>query len=165
MSNQIFHEQQRTIQWWIWSIVVLVTIAYGWSFYRQIILGNPIGKNPAPNEVMYLLLIIPLALIFLLLFLALKTSIDHIGIKIHYRPFLRRHYQWEQIKRIEVIDYNPIREFGGWGIRYGIKKRNKAYTVSGNHGLSVELNDGTRILIGTRKAEELTDFLKVLGKI
>lgn len=165
MNNQIFHEKQRTTQWWIWTIVLIVTIAFGWSFYQQIILGNPIGDKPASNEVLYILLLIPLALISFLISLSLKTRIDHLGINIHYRPFLRRKYLWVNIKKVEVIDYHPIREFGGWGIRYGIRKRNKAFTVSGNHGLSIELIDGTRILIGTLKAEEMTDFLKVLGKV
>jgi len=39
----------------------------------------------------------------------------------------------EEIVRFEVQTYRPIRDYGGWGIRYGWK--GKAYNVSGNRGV------------------------------
>ena len=37
----------------------------------------------------------------------------------------------EDIDKIEVIKYNPIMHYGGWGIRLG------AYNISGNKGLKI----------------------------
>jgi len=52
-----------------------------------------------------------------------------------------------------VLTYSPISDYGGWGIRYG--SIGKAYNVSGNRGVQLELLNGERILIGSQKPEEL----------
>lgn len=164
MDIQTFNEKQRTTQWWIWAVVVLVTTTFFWSFIQQIILGQPLGNKPAPDFVMYILLAIPIALILLIVSLKLITRIDDQAIFIHYIPFMRRSIPWGDISKVEVIDYHPIREFGGWGLRYGIRRRSRAYTVSGRHGLSIELKNGSKVLIGTNKPEAMKETLKVLGK-
>ena len=53
--------------------------------------------------------------------------------------------------------YNPIREYGGWGIRYGLKS--KAYNVHGNHGVQLELLNRKRLLIGSQRSEEFANAL------
>ena len=53
--------------------------------------------------------------------------------------------------------YNPIRDYGGWGIRWGTK--GKAYNVSGNRGLYLEFSDGKQLLIGLQKPEEFVEAL------
>ena len=53
----------------------------------------------------------------------------------------------------KAVTYNPIMDCGGWGIRwYGA--RGKAYNVSGNRGVKMELNNGDLILFGSQRAEE-----------
>jgi hypothetical protein len=59
------------------------------------------------------------------------------------------------LKSHEAITYSPLRDYGGWGIRRGAK--GKAYNVSGNHGVRLELSDGKRILIGSQRPEELSE--------
>ncbi len=54
---------------------------------------------------------------------------------------------------MKYAGYRPILEYGGWGIRYGL--RGRAYNVSGNRGLRVELTNGKHILFGSAKPEEL----------
>jgi hypothetical protein len=63
------------------------------------------------------------------------------------------------VASIEVRKYSPIKEYGGWGFRYGFKN-GKAYNISGNMGLQLILKNGDRILIGTQKPEELETYLK-----
>ena len=38
--------------------------------------------------------------------------------------------------------------------------RGKAYNVSGNEGVQLELTNGKRILIGSQRADELADAIK-----
>lgn len=58
-----------------------------------------------------------------------------------YRFFLiQRKYRTirrSDIKNMNIITYNPIAYYGGWGIRFGNK--GKAYSVRGNQGLLIEL--------------------------
>jgi hypothetical protein len=62
-----------------------------------------------------------------------------------------------------VQTYRPIRDYGGWGIRYG--RGGKAYNVSGNRGVMLELSDGQKLLIGSQRPEELANAINLaLGK-
>lgn len=124
-------------------------------------------EDPAEKtEILYaLLLVVGVELLVLLLFLNMKlvTRIDKEGVTFHYRPFLKpRNYSWKEIKTAVVRKYNPIGEYGGWGLRAGWKKKNKAFNVWGNKGLQLELSDGTRILIGTQQQQDMVLFLRRL---
>jgi hypothetical protein len=39
-----------------------------------------------------------------------------------------------------------------------------AFNVDGNQGLQLELNNGKKILIGTKKVNELSEYLKQINK-
>lgn len=52
-------------------------------------------------------------------------------------------FPFETIRNYEIKTYNPIRDYGGWGIRYGSKV--KTYTVAGNKGLLFEFIDGKKV--------------------
>ncbi|NVL91956.1 MAG: hypothetical protein HWN71_02845 [Desulfobacterales bacterium] len=51
------------------------------------------------------------------------------------------------------MTYNPLKDYGGWGIRYG--RGGRAYNVSGNRGVYLELSNGKSLLIGSLQPEEL----------
>ncbi len=65
---------------------------------------------------------------------------------------------WNEIEKLEVVKYDPIGDYGGWGIKS--KKGKKAYNVSGDIGLKLYLKNGKNILIGTQCEEELREYLK-----
>jgi hypothetical protein len=62
-----------------------------------------------------------------------------------------------------VRKYKPLAEFGGWGLRFGVS--GKAYNISGNKGLQLELTNNKKLLIGTQKPEELSEALNKIGKL
>jgi hypothetical protein len=66
-----------------------------------------------------------------------------------------------EILRLEIVSYDPLVDYGGWGIRIGRKGR--AYTTSGNKGLLIAPMGKKNILIGTCKPQELEAFLKQHG--
>jgi len=81
-------------------------------------------------------------------------------LQVRYFPFVNRTLPLGRIARWEARIYHPIREYGGWGVRYGGRRRGWAYNVSGNCGVQLELQDGTRILIGSQRADELVSGLE-----
>jgi hypothetical protein len=89
----------------------------------------------------------------------LTTVIDKIGIEYRFFPFHSRPrlIYWNMIEKYMVIKYDPLKDYGGWGIKYS--KHVKAYTLSGDKGLLLYLKSGKRILIGTQKDLELMNFL------
>jgi hypothetical protein len=107
---------------------------------------------------MSILLFLIVGLLFLL---QLKTTVDDEGIHYQFIPFhfKQKTILWQDIKSAEVRKYEPLKEYGGWGIK-GFSKKNRAYNVKGNIGLQLVLKTGDKILFGTQKEEELKVFLK-----
>jgi hypothetical protein len=90
----------------------------------------------------------------------LTTEVRTDGILVRYFPFHRR---WRQFPAQELSEcyarrYRPIREYGGWGIRYGWHGR--AYNVSGNEGVQLVFKDGKRLLIGSKRPGELETAIR-----
>ena len=113
----------------------------------------------------------------------LDTEVSKDGVS--WRFFLlefRTHFlSWDEIDNAEVVTYDPM-QFGGWGARSTLGSiriksfkenhsrkikcpgfnKTKVYNVSGNKALVVELTNGKKILIGTRRPEELSEILTQL---
>lgn len=169
----IYKEDQKFNEPAIWiglivSGLVVVGI-FGFGFYRQIIQGLQFGNNPMSDNgliVSLSLVILLFLLVFLLFaFAKLTTVIDKSGIAYKFFPFHFKFHQisWDKIENFEVVTYKPLKDYGGWGIRIG--RKGKAFNVSGNKGLQLQMKSGKNILIGTQNETELTNFtirLKVI---
>jgi hypothetical protein len=75
------------------------------------------------------------------------------NVQCRFCPFVRREILFRGIRRCDARTYRPVWEYGGWGVRFGL--RGRAYSVSGNRGVQLELVNRKRILIGSRRPEEL----------
>ena len=156
-----FHEVQWFRQPWLWIIILIVPCLCIWAFIQQIILDKPFGNNPASDTLLMVLCIIfGLGLPLLFLMLRLITEIRSDGVYYRFAPFHRsfRKILFEEIIKYEIRTYKPIREYGGWGIRYG--SSGIAYNVSGNRGLQLELSGGKKILIGSQRPYELFEAIE-----
>ncbi|MHC4338483.1 MAG: hypothetical protein ACYSTG_11155 [Planctomycetota bacterium] len=61
--------------------------------------------------------------------------------------------------------YKPIREYGGWGIRYSFRKGiGRAYNMSGNKGVQLVFKNGKKLLIGSQKPDELAQAINSIMK-
>lgn len=119
----------------------------------------PTGKNSSTDlsQLFFLLpsLLITVGVIIFLLLHDLRTEVDESGIRVSFRPYFttKKIFRKEDLSKEEVRKYSPIKEFGGWGYRLAFG--GKAYSISGKYGLQLEFKNGTSLLIGTRKPEEL----------
>ena len=152
-SRIVYKEQQRFRQWWLWAIILALTI-----FWLSLIL---ISRELI---VVLLALILDLGLIVFMYSLKLDTEVTYTGIRIKFWPFHRRWllFEFSNLKSAEEATYRPLADYGGWGIRYGIfnELHAKAYTVSGNKGVMVRMADETYILIGSKNPEELMSSIE-----
>ena len=166
----VFKERQKFNQLWIWITIILTSIPVFVLFfvatYKQIIQGVQFGNNPMSNTGLIIATISTLSLVILLLllfgFAKLTTTIDKQAIRFKFFPFQRKsmHIDWNEVNEYQVIKYNPIGDFGGWGIR---KRGNrKVYNVAGNIGLLLILKSGKEMLLGTKKGDELAKFLSAI---
>jgi len=156
-SPTAFREIQRFGQVWIWILVFMVSAGAWYGAYQQFLLKKPFGSNPAPDSLMGVILVVfGIGFPYLFYSLRLVTEARADGLYYRYAPLHRRFHTiaFSDIKSCESVVYRPIREYGGWGIRYGSK--GKAFTVRGNRGVEIVLNDQSRILIGSQRPEELS---------
>jgi hypothetical protein len=102
-----------------------------------------------------ILSIVILSIVPLLLLASIHLRIEKEGIYIRYFPFHFKplFFNWSEIDYFELRKYNPLNEYGGWGIK-GTKK-NRAYNVSGDMGLQLTLKSGRKILVGTVNPQKL----------
>lgn len=154
-----FHEVQRIRHWWLWLVLLLVAGLAWWSFVEQIVLGRPFGNRPGPDWMVWLITAICGIVVPVVFLVArLETTVDATGLRLRYVPFRNRLIAGAEIVSHEVVDYRPIREWGGWGIRYAFR-RGWAYTAHGDRGVQLELAGGKRLLVGSQRAETLAAAL------
>src|SRR5439155_20849265 len=64
-----------------------------------------------------------------------------------------RRIRFAEIVGLEVRRYNPLLEYGGWGVRLG--PRGWGYITTGNEGVQLRLRKGIPVLIGSARPREL----------
>jgi hypothetical protein len=161
-TDPFFKEVQRVRQIWIWIFVILLAGLFWYFFVMQVIMGIQFGSRPAPN-VIFVIFWLLFGIGFPLLFISAKliTEVRNDGVYIKYFPihWTFRKMAFKDLKRYEARTYKPIREYGGWGIRIG--RKGMAYNMSGNKGVQLELFNNKRLLIGSRRHEELFQAIHV----
>ena len=145
--STLFDEKQKFNQWWLWVILL--------SF--PIISVGPFDQNNI--NIYHVLIGLAIPILFYLFELRIKVNED--GFHYQFFPF---HFKFhiiklEDIDKFKALEYSPLKEYGGWGIKYGFK--GKAYNVSGNKGVRIFLNNGTNIMFGSQKHSELAKALKM----
>jgi hypothetical protein len=156
-TEVLFYERQKFTQRWIWAFVFIATVLMWCAFLLQIFFHIQFGNNPMPNILLLIFwLFFGVGLPMLFYFANLTVEVRHDGIFYRFFPFQKsfKKITKEQLKNYEITTCRPLRDYGGWGIRYTLKG-NKAYIVKGNRGVKLEFLTGKHLLIGSQRAEEL----------
>jgi hypothetical protein len=164
MSRLYFKEEQKFNQWWIWVINILLVAIVLFSIGRELLIKINAGTATTEGWLTLLIILIPVIILITFNIVKLETIIRSEGIYYRFKPFRRkpRFHKWSEIDKVYVRKYNPIKEYGGWGYKTGMKKSGTAFNVMGNMGLQLELSNGKKILIGTQKPEELERIIRKL---
>lgn len=162
----LYHEIQHFRQPWMWALVLFIAVLSLYGAFQQMVLRQPFGNNPAPDGVMIVLAILfGIGLPVFMYVTNLTTEVRSDGLYFRFLPFYFAFHRIarEEIKAFEACTYRPLRDYSGWGIRYG--RKGKAYNVSGNRGVQLELTNGKRLMIGSQKPDELGEALaSILGE-
>ncbi len=157
---KIFKEEQRFNQLWL-IILMLVSTIVPIGIYVKEYTENP--KNFSSLELIGVIFLILLASGFIFFF-KLTTRIDETGIHYKFFPFHwnLKNIKWNEIDKAYVRTYDPLDEYGGWGLKGGIlwnKAKGRAINVSGDIGIQLVLKSGKKLLIGTQKENEAKSVL------
>ncbi len=175
MSQQIdikvhFHEIQQFRQWMLWILLFLIDlffiIPFGYGMFKQLFLGQAWGSKPMSDTALTIVgsisILFVLSLTYLFYVLKLITEVRNDGLYIRFSPLFHQIIPFDDIKKCEVRQYSPIKEYGGWGIKWG--RKGKVYNVSGNRGVQLKLLKGKPILIGSQRPEELAQAINMQMK-
>lgn len=163
MSEREYESVQTRKPVFIWVIILGVAGMGWWGFIQQVIGGRPFGNNPAPDFVVVALwVVLSFALPLFIHLLRLTIRVDGEGVLILYRPIWKKRIALDEIATAAPVTYNPILDWGGWGIRARIGG-GWAYTLSGNRGVRLTLRDGRERLLGTDDPDGLA--LAILERI
>jgi hypothetical protein len=159
---RIFEEEQKFIQLWLHILLILSFISGVVLITREWILSTNDDTNV---KIGFFVALGSMILVYGLIYsFELKTRIDEKGIHYRFIPFHLsiKFIAWDELNNAYVRKYDPISEFGGWGIKGRVLKRKSkgvAFNIKGNIGLQLELQNGKKILIGTQKEEEVKRVL------
>lgn len=145
MNNQpLFTENQRYSPI-IWGLVALLLAVFIWTDFQS------------PEIPLMTVLATPLVLPYF--FTKITTSIDEKSIRFRVFPWREKQVVLDEIQSLSIVDCRAnIGFFQLFAMRMGTK-RGTIYSVGGRHGLFVQLNNGKKFCIGTKKVAELEQLL------
>jgi hypothetical protein len=174
MNNQsdkiYFEEIQQFRQPWIWWLTAPLSLfgiaVFIYIMAKQLLMGQPVGNRPMPDStlkwfgplMMFIIAGIPLLLYFMKLHVKVASQVIHV----RFFPFLKKQLMLKNIVSSHARQYKPIKEFGGWGVRWGPGGR--AYNVSGDWGVQFDFIDGRKLMIGSQRAEEFAAAIETAKK-
>ncbi len=151
MTKVIFQETQRFRQIWIWVLILGIS---GFSISSLFLL-----EDKAPFSSVDLAFPIGMILLLNVLFLSftLSTRIEADSLSYRFFPFTRwRTFRFKEIEALDLIEYNGLWEYGGWGIKWN--GDTWSYTTGGKWGIIVKTTD-KKFLLGTQKPEEVREVI------
>lgn len=166
-GNPILYREVQTIQsLWFWGMILIPMAIIIYGMIQQLIFKIPWGNNPISNKGLAVIgLIVIIGLPLFLKMIRLEILVRDNGIFFRYAPFHFRFQRipFENVKSYQIIQYRPLRDYGGWGIRYG--KYGKVYSISGNTGFQIITSNQKKILLGTLNPNELKNAVDSIWKM
>lgn len=107
------------------------------------------------------LLLAVVVLLGALLTLRLATTVTSDAINVRYGFLYKTRVPLSEIALAEAVEYSPVRDYGGWGVR-GWQRR-RALNARGNQGVLLTRANGSTLLVGSQRPRELLEALARVG--
>jgi hypothetical protein len=153
--SAIYREEQR-FGWWIYALLALM-MALAWTTIEG---RGPVGPFIAQRHGLKHMVgvavgfSLPVVLVVGVLRMTTLVTPTDVRIWFGFIPTYRRQIALASIAKVEVVVYRPIADTRGWGVRTG-RDGEKVFNARGNRGVRLYLVDGSKVLIGSQRAEEL----------
>ena len=138
---------------------VFVTALAVW----QVGFGHRMGRYPISNGGLTFLSALLWAVYLRLVTVRLSTELGEREIRVRMKGFRRRRsIPLEGVRAVKTVTFDPVKDFGGYGIR--ATKSGMAMVARGNRGVRLEMKDGTMVVIGSQRAEALAAAIAAARK-
>ena len=160
--SEVQRFRQKLLQIGVVAVSLCLIIPFGYGMIKQLVFGHPWGDRPMSDTALTivgpLMIFMAIGLLWLFYVMKLITEVREDGVHISFVPLARQTVLFGDIVSCEVRTYRPIREYGGWGVRYG--RAGKVFNVTGNRGVQLKLSSGKGLLIGSQRPEELAQAIQ-----
>lgn len=159
----VVYREEQNFAWWVYaSIAFMVALGlfFGLGTRGHAAAGVPAHGGLEIPIVLVVGLLLPAVLIVGVLRMTTEVDPTEIRIWFGWVPTFQKSFPIAGLSRVEVVSYRPIVEYGGWGIRVG-RSGERAYNARGNRGVRLTLVDGSTILIGSQRPEELASTIEL----
>jgi hypothetical protein len=89
----------------------------------------------------------------------MRTTLLTDELQIRFGRRTRFRIPLKNVVRAYSRTYHPIREYGGWGIRYA-PNQSRAFNMRGDSGVQLILRSGQRVLVGSQTPDELAEAIR-----
>jgi hypothetical protein len=126
------------------------------TWYAILTEGGAIG----PLQIFILAMIgVVIPLLFVVLRLETRVSVDGITYRMPPIVLKERTIRWSELATVDIITIRPIRDCGGWGIRY-CRGEGITYLVSGDQVVRCTFTNGGKVLLGTKRPDEMMKAIR-----
>jgi len=92
--------------------------------------------------------------------LSVRLYRDFMVVGLGYSGLISRKVRYDEIVSLESVRYNPIRDFGGWGVKGTPRKR--IWSARGNEAVVLHLADGRLLFVGSDRPRSLEERIRAV---
>ena len=150
-AEEVYQESQNPL--WCY---VLMLIIFACCLLPLVFIPEIASKETFVVSIIISIAFLPLFCVFGFFFVVDRRKIV-VRMGLLRIPILR--ISLDSILSAEIMEFRPLMDFGGWGIRNG-KGKTKGYFMSGNRGVLITTDVGKKYLFGSDTPERLVQVIK-----
>jgi hypothetical protein len=138
------------------DIIIIGNIVLMHLVQKKLIPSKSGGGDISPMDfavISGLMIIFMLSMNWFLISLKLITEIRIDYLFIHLYPGFKRKIEYGDISKIEIADFSPLKQSGGWGYHLGTGWRCYNAPGSGKTAIQITRKDNMKIIISSREQE------------
>lgn len=156
-SPAAIYREEQWFSWWIYAALGLISVL-AWVFLLDRTVGWPSPWMHFHGRIFKTLVatgvVLPPSVVVAALRMITLVTPAEIRVSFGLIPTYRRIISIDAITSVEVVHYHPLRNYGGWGIRFG-RDGERVLNARGDRGVRLGLRDGSKLLIGSQRPDEL----------
>jgi hypothetical protein len=149
----LYREEQRLRNNFLWIIAAVIFLLLGFGLW-----ANRTSGGLVTMYVTSVLIVLAIFALAASLKLVVTIQEEGIGIVLRWLQSKPVMIKWEEVGSISQEPVNPVKDFGGWGLRYN--KRATGYIFKGREGIRVRLKSGREFVITTDNGTAFLDVIR-----
>lgn len=167
-ASYVVHEEITPWPAWVVAIMWVACLMGAASALgpalRRLMEGGSLGPVLPALAGGVALLLVPLVARFLFGRLRVRVTRTSVHLSFGSTSLISKVIPFDEIRSMEAVDYSPLMEFGGWGIRYRWGGK-RAWTIRGSRALVLHLEDGKHLYVGSDNPEGLAAHIRLVADI